>query len=44
MNQDQWTAVDHYITGLLVPPDEALDGALRDSVAAGLPPIAVSPP
>jgi hypothetical protein len=36
--------VDRYITGLLVPPDEALDGALRDSVAAGLPPIAVSPP
>jgi len=35
--------VDRYITGLLVPPDEALDGALRDSVAAGLPPIAVSP-
>jgi predicted O-methyltransferase YrrM len=44
MNQDQWTAVDHYITGLLVPPDEALDGALRDSAAASLPPIAVSPP
>ena len=38
MNQDQWTAVDRYITGLLVPPDAALDGALRDSAAAGLPP------
>jgi predicted O-methyltransferase YrrM len=35
--------VDRYITGLLVPPDEAMDGALRDSVAASLPPIAVSP-
>jgi hypothetical protein len=44
MNQGQWTAVDRYITGLLVPPDEALDGALRDSAAASLPPIAVSPP
>ena len=43
MNQDQWTAVDRYITGLLVPPDAALDGALRDSAAAGLPPIAGSP-
>jgi predicted O-methyltransferase YrrM len=39
----RWTAVDDYITGLLVPPDPALDGALRDSVAAGLPAIQVTP-
>jgi predicted O-methyltransferase YrrM len=43
MIQEQWTAVDRYITDLLVPPDPALDAALQASVAAGLPPIAVSP-
>lgn len=41
---EQWTAVDRYITGLLLPPDAALEAALAASVAAGLPPIAVSPP
>src|SRR5947209_18588723 len=43
MSQDQWTAVDRYITDLLVPPDPALDEALRASAAAGLPAINVSP-
>jgi len=43
MSQDQWTAVDRYITDLFVPPDPALDGALRDSAAAGLPAINVAP-
>jgi len=43
MPQEQWTAVDHYLTDLLVPPDPALEGALRASAAAGLPPINVSP-
>ncbi|HJZ91109.1 MAG TPA: O-methyltransferase [Gemmataceae bacterium] len=43
MSQEQWSAVDRYITGLLVPPDSALDAALRDSAAAGLPAINVSP-
>ena len=43
MSQERWTAVDRYITDLLVPPDPALDGALQASSAAGLPPIAVSP-
>jgi predicted O-methyltransferase YrrM len=43
MNQDQWTAVDRYLTELLVPPDPALDEALEDSAAAGLPLINVSP-
>jgi predicted O-methyltransferase YrrM len=41
--QQRWTAVDDYITGLLVPEDAALKEALADSVAAGLPPIAVTP-
>jgi predicted O-methyltransferase YrrM len=43
MTQDQWTAVDRYITELLVPSDPALDQALRRSAAAGLPAINVSP-
>ena len=41
--QDQWTAVDRYFTDLLLPPDPALDAALRASAAAGLPAINVSP-
>jgi predicted O-methyltransferase YrrM len=40
--QDQWTAVDDYVAGLLVPSDPALDAALVASEAAGLPPHAVS--
>jgi len=43
MSQDQWDAVDHYISDLLVRPDSALDEALRASDAAGLPQIAVAP-
>ena len=43
MSQDQWTAVDRYLTEMLLPPDAALDAALADSAAAGLPPIHVSP-
>jgi predicted O-methyltransferase YrrM len=38
-----WTAVDDYVTGLLVPADAALDAALAASEAAGLPAIQVSP-
>jgi predicted O-methyltransferase YrrM len=41
---DRWTAVDHYLTDLLVPADAALDAALRACVEAGLPAIQVSPP
>ena len=41
--QERWTAVDRYITDLLVPDDPALEAALADSAAAGLPPINVSP-
>jgi predicted O-methyltransferase YrrM len=43
MSQEQWTAVDRYITDLFVPPDPALDAALQDSKRAGLPSINVSP-
>jgi predicted O-methyltransferase YrrM len=43
MTQEQWTAVDRYLTDQLLPPDPALDAALQASVAAGLPPINVSP-
>jgi predicted O-methyltransferase YrrM len=42
--QDTWTAVDEYVTGLLAPPDEALDAAVRAGEAAELPQIQVSPP
>jgi predicted O-methyltransferase YrrM len=42
MNQEQWTAVDRYINDLLVPSDPALDSALDDSAAAGLPAINVT--
>src|SRR5262245_56497780 len=43
MSQDQWTAVDRYITELLVPPDPVLDAALSESAAANLPAINVTP-
>ena len=43
MNLEQWTAVDRYITGLLVAPDQILDAALQSSADAGLPPISVAP-
>ncbi len=42
MSQQQWTAVDDYITRTLVESDDALDAALAASEAAGLPAIAVS--
>ena len=41
--QDGWTAVDRYLTDLLVPADAALDAALEASASAGLPPHHVSP-
>jgi len=43
MTEELWTAVDNYITDLLVGPDAALDSALEASAAAGLPQIAVAP-
>jgi predicted O-methyltransferase YrrM len=38
-----WSDVDRYYADLLIPRDEVLEAALRDSEAAGLPSIAVSP-
>lgn len=43
MTQEQWTAVDRYVTDLLAPADEALTAALAASDAAGLPAINVAP-
>jgi len=43
VTEDQWTAVDRYITDQLVPSDAALDAALASSAANGLPAINVAP-
>ncbi|MFN6541230.1 MAG: O-methyltransferase [Nostoc sp. EkiNYC01] len=43
MTQEQWTAVDLYLTDLFVPSDSVLDAVLETSAAAGLPPHNVSP-
>jgi predicted O-methyltransferase YrrM len=40
--QKKWTEVDDYIATLLIPPDAALEGALKASDEAGLPSINVS--
>jgi predicted O-methyltransferase YrrM len=39
----RWAEVDSYLAGRLVPSDDALDAALAESQAAGLPSIAVAP-
>jgi len=43
MNQEQWTAVDHYISQTVVASDPALDAAVEASAKAELPAIAVTP-
>ena len=43
MTQETWSAVDRYLSALMIPADAGLDGALEASVSAGLPSIAVSP-
>ncbi len=43
MSQETWSAVDAYFSERLVPTDPALDQALRDSDAAGLPQHNVAP-
>lgn len=43
MSQENWTAVDEYVSGLVAPHDEALQTALQASEDAGLPAIQVSP-
>lgn len=42
MTARDWANVDDYLVGALQPPDPALDQALADSDAAGLPQIAVA--
>src|SRR2546423_14914511 len=42
MNKELFRAVDQYIGQMLVRQDEALERAVADSAAAGLPSIAVS--
>jgi predicted O-methyltransferase YrrM len=43
MSEERWAEVDDYIVSLLGLSDAALDSALLDADAAGLPPISVSP-
>jgi predicted O-methyltransferase YrrM len=43
VTDDQWTAVDQYFSESLLPSDSALESALEESAAAGLPAISVSP-
>ena len=43
-DQQTWTTVDDYVSGLLSPHDEALEQAIEGAVEAGLPAIQVSPP
>lgn len=43
MSSELWTAVDGYISDLLVGQDPMLEAALEASHAAGLPPINVAP-
>jgi predicted O-methyltransferase YrrM len=43
MDNSTWTAVDEYFSDLLLPDDDALEAALRQSAAGGLPTISVSP-
>jgi predicted O-methyltransferase YrrM len=43
MHEEKWAQVDRYLCERLVPEDPALVAVLRESAAAGLPPIHVSP-
>jgi predicted O-methyltransferase YrrM len=42
MSQEQWTAVDRYISEKVVAPDGALDAVLKANAAGGLPSIDVA--
>ena len=42
-SQDQWTAVDEFLSKSLLASDPVLDAALKASAVAGLPAIQVSP-
>src|SRR5262249_28245850 len=41
-SEQQWTAVDQFVGGLVIPSDPVLDAALEASAKAALPPIQVS--
>jgi predicted O-methyltransferase YrrM len=43
MSQEQWTAVDRYITDLFAPHDPVLEHVLKTSAESGLPAINVAP-
>jgi predicted O-methyltransferase YrrM len=43
IDDPRWTAVDRYVEQTLLPRDAALDAALADAAAAGMPAISVSP-
>lgn len=43
MTQKTWTAVDNYVSEMLIGPDATLDAVLEASADAGLPEIAVAP-
>ncbi|GJM23764.1 MAG: O-methyltransferase [Phycisphaerae bacterium] len=43
MGQDTWSAVEEYVTGCVVMPDDALERSLAKSAEAGLPEIQVPP-
>jgi predicted O-methyltransferase YrrM len=43
MSENPWSQVDEYLVSLFMPSDSALEQALADSAAAGLPPISVAP-
>lgn len=43
MSQEEWSAVDEYISGMLIPADPVLEAALQNCTDAGLPPINVAP-
>jgi predicted O-methyltransferase YrrM len=43
MSENPWSNVDEYLVSLFVPSDGALEEALTESAAAGLPPISVAP-
>jgi predicted O-methyltransferase YrrM len=42
MSQELWKSVDQYFEGMLLPDDPVLEAAVKASVEAKLPPIAVS--
>lgn len=43
MSENLWSNVDEYLVALFMPSDSALEEALAQSTAAGLPPISVAP-